>query len=82
MIVTAVLVGITVRYVALTRTLAEAARAQLRSQAEATAARRRGLQSEITLLINLLDSLPGSGEQGMADKLLRERTIEWADFDF
>lgn len=81
-IVTAVLVGITVRYVALTRTLAEAASAQLRSQAEAAAARRRGLQSEITLLINLLDSLPGSGEQGMADKLLRERTIEWADFDF
>jgi hypothetical protein len=80
-LVTAVLVFITARYVALTKQLAEAANAELLRQNEASKARRRELESQISFLRSALESLPDRDNWSHADRLIRNST-GWDTFDF
>jgi hypothetical protein len=79
---TVVLVCITAWYVALTRTLAEAASGQLRGQREAAEARRRELHTSIYYLSAMMETLPGptTDRQFMANAMMR--VLDWGDFDF
>jgi hypothetical protein len=78
---TVVLVFITVRYVALTKGLAEAANAELFRQIEASKGRRRELASQISFFRSALDSLPDRNNWNQADRLMRS-SIGWENFDF
>src|SRR5208283_1486858 len=80
-LVTVVLAFITARYVVLTKTLAEAANAQLLGQVEASRARRRKLASHINFLLEIIESLPDSSRWSQADSIMRNST-NWDDFDF
>jgi hypothetical protein len=80
-VATVVLVIITARYVALTRTLADAAAAQITAQAAAAKARRGELQAAVHFLQFALKSLPNSSERGAANEMIRT-SIPTDDFDF
>ncbi len=78
---TVVLACATVVLAWFTKTLASAAIAQSRAQAEAAKARRRELRASVQLLLSALNSLPFSNATGDRDEAMRH-SIKWNDFDF
>lgn len=79
--VTAVLATITWHYVRLTKDLADVARAQLRGEREALAARRRELRTLAAMLRKHLLTLPQGDDPRLSEAILT-RVVEWGDFDF
>jgi hypothetical protein len=80
--VTAILVVITIRYVRLTQTLADAALTQSLAQVEASKARRRELQASVNFLWRALQSLPSSARREQHPEQFMRDSIRWDDFDF
>jgi uncharacterized protein YukE len=80
LIVTGVLVGITWRYVRLTKKLAEAANAELLARTEAANARRRDLAANVQFLAKVVKSVPAVNRSDF-DRLIRN-SIAWDEFDF
>jgi hypothetical protein len=79
--VTAVLAIITWRYVRLTKDLADVARAQLRGEREALAARRRELRTLAAMLRKHLLTIPQGDDPRLSEAILTQ-VVEWGDFDF
>jgi len=80
-VVTGVLAIITWRYVRLTKDLADVARAQLRGQHEAAAARLRELRTLSLILKTHLLRVPQQDDPRLSQAILIQ-VVEWGDFEF
>jgi hypothetical protein len=79
-IATITLAVITWRYVRLTKTLADAANAQILAQADAKQTKRRALATYIAVLRNALGTIPSGNVPNVHERI--RNSTDWKDFDF